>query len=81
MLPSGYVEDVTFRFLSNARNTRRRVARIVYSSEEDVEVPPEPNPVTSAKWAPEKPLVVKYVMDVPFTSLIMRRPWIWGPGE
>ena len=64
VLPPGYIEDVTFSFLPNARNIRgKRPVPIVYSSEDELEIPPEPNPITSAKWRTVKPLSVRYVDD------------------
>ena len=51
---------VSFEFLPNARNIRRLAGlRVVYSSEEELEVPEEPNPITSAKWKPRKVMVRK----------------------
>ena len=64
VLPPGYYPNETFYFLPNARNTYRFKPRpIVYSSEGDLTLPPEPNPATSAKWTPTPPLSVRYVDD------------------
>ena len=60
VLPPGYVVDRTFFFLPNARNTHRfRSNPIVYSSEGEITPPPEPSPVTSAKWVQRPPLCLK----------------------
>ena len=64
VLPPGYYPNETFYFLPNARNTHRfRARRILYSSEGEISLPPEPNPVTSAKWSHTRPLSVRYVDD------------------
>ena len=48
VLPPGYVPNETFVFLKNARNTHRfrPMNRVVYSSEGELTLPEEPNPVT-----------------------------------
>ena len=53
-------KGLNFVFLPGARNGRRSLAG-EWNSEE--EIPPEPNPWTSAAWKPEKIKIFKYIDD------------------
>ena len=79
VLPPGYIKNVSFRFLPNARNTRRRVIPIIYSSEDEEEVLPEPPPPLHLQNGKRlDPCLSDTLMtDAPWTKSTSKQPQIW----